>query len=78
MGATEVGAAIFLSPPQLFRLLASTWRSISQPVILKRFDRLAQREGWLVVFDPKLGDWDAKLRHEDVELEGKTIHVFFC
>ena len=46
--------------------------------ILKRCGRHEQREGWLVVFDPKLGDWDAKLRHEDVELEGKTIHVFFC
>ena len=46
--------------------------------VLRYIDRLAQREGWLVVFDPKLGDWDAKLRHEDVELEGKTIHVFFC
>ena len=46
--------------------------------VLRYIDRLAQREGWLVVFDPKLGDWDAKLRHEDVGLEGKTIHVFFC
>ena len=32
----------------------------------------------LVVFDPKLGDWDAKLRHEDVVREGKTVPVFFC
>ena len=46
--------------------------------VLRYIDRLAQREGWLVVFDPKLGDWDAKLRHEDVVREGKTVHVFFC
>ena len=46
--------------------------------ILKRCGRHEQREGWLVVFDPKLGDWDAKLRHEDVVREGKTVHVFFC
>ena len=46
--------------------------------VLRYIDRLAQREGWLVVFDPKLGDWDAKLRHEDVELDGKMIHVFIC
>ena len=46
--------------------------------VLRYIEHLGQDEGWLVVFDPKLGDWDAKLRHEDVELEGKTIHVFFC
>ena len=46
--------------------------------IFKGCGRHEQSEGWFVVFDPKLGDWDAKLRHEDVELEGKTIHVFFC
>ena len=46
--------------------------------ILKRCGRHEQREGWLVVFDPQFGDWDAKLRHEDVEREGRTIHVFFC
>ena len=48
------------------------------PQVLRYIDRLARREDWLVVFDPKLGDWDAKLRHEDVELEDKTIQVFFC
>ena len=48
------------------------------PQVLRYIDRLARREGRLVVFDPKLGDWDAKLRHEDVELEDKTIQVFFC
>ena len=35
-------------------------------------------EGWLVVFDPQFGDWDSKLRHEDVVREGRTLHVFFC
>ena len=46
--------------------------------VLRYVDHLGQDEGWLVVFDPKLGDWDAKLRHEDVVREGKTEHVFFC
>ena len=46
--------------------------------VLRYVDHLGQDEGWLVVFDPKLGDWDAKLRHEDVVREGKTVHVFFC
>ena len=46
--------------------------------VLRYVDHLGQSEGWLVVFDPKLGDWDAKLRHEDVVREGKTVHVFFC
>ena len=41
-------------------------------------DHLGQDEGWLVVFDPQYGDWDAKLRHEDVMRDGKTLHVFFC
>ena len=46
--------------------------------VLRYVDHLGQDEGWLVVFDPKLGDWDAKLRHEDVVRDGKTVHVFFC
>ena len=46
--------------------------------VLRYVDHLGQSEGWLVVFDPKLGDWDAKLRHEDVVRDGKTVHVFFC
>ena len=46
--------------------------------VLHYVDHLGQPEGWLVVFDPKLGDWDAKLRHEDVVRDGKTVHVFFC
>ena len=46
--------------------------------VLRYVDHLGQAEGWLVVFDPKLGDWDAKLRHEDVVRDGKTVHVFFC
>ena len=46
--------------------------------VLCHVDHLGQSEGWLVVFDPKLGDWDAKLRHEDVVRDGKTVHVFFC
>ena len=46
--------------------------------ICRYMDHLGVGEGWLVVFDPKLGDWDAKLRHEDVVRGGKTVHVFFC
>ena len=45
---------------------------------LRYVDHLGQSEGWLVVFDPQFGDWDAKLRHEDVVRGGKTVHVFFC
>ena len=46
--------------------------------VLRYVEHLGQSQGWLVVFDPKLGDWDAKLRHEDVVRDGKTVHVFFC
>ena len=46
--------------------------------VCRYVDHLGQGEGWLVVFDPQLGDWDAKLRHEDVVRDGKTVHVFFC
>ena len=45
---------------------------------LRYAGQLGQDEGWLVVFDPRFGDWDAKLRHEDVVRDGKTLHVFFC
>ena len=45
---------------------------------LRYVEHLGQNEGWLVVFDPQFGDWDSKLRHEDVVREGKTLHVFFC
>ncbi len=46
--------------------------------VARYIGHLGQAEGWLVVFDPRLGDWDAKLRHEDLVRDGKTIHVFFC
>ena len=46
--------------------------------VLRYVEHLGQSEGWLVVFDPKFGDWDAKLRHEDIVRDGKTVHVFFC
>ncbi len=46
--------------------------------VLRYVDHLGQGEGWLVVFDPQFGDWDAKLRHEDIVRDGKTVHVFFC
>ena len=46
--------------------------------VCRYMDHLGVGESWLVVFDPKLGDWDAKLRHEDVVRGGKTVHVFFC
>ena len=45
---------------------------------LRYVEHLGQVEGWLVVFDPHFGDWDSKLRHEDVVRDGKTLHVFFC
>ena len=45
---------------------------------LRYVEHLGQAEGWLVVFDPQFGDWDAKLRHEDIAVDGKTLHVFFC
>ena len=46
--------------------------------VLRYVDHLGQNEGWLVVFDPQFGNWDEKLRHEDVVRDGKTVHVFFC
>ena len=60
----------------LDRYLKSPEKAYAQ--VLRYIDHLGQTEGWLVVFDPKLGDWDAKLRHEDVVRDGRTIHVFFC
>ena len=60
----------------LYRYLKSLEKAYAQ--VLRYIDHLGQTEGWLVVFDPKLGDWDAKLRHEDVVRDGRTIHVFFC
>ena len=46
--------------------------------VARYIEHLGQTEGWLVVFDPQFGDWDAKLRHEDLSRDGKTIHAFFC
>ena len=47
--------------------------------VCRYMDHLGVAEGWLVVFDPDLGgDWDAKISHEDIELEGMTVHVFRC
>ena len=60
----------------LYRYLKSPEKAYAQ--VLRYIGHLGQSEGWLVVFDPKLGDWDEKLRHEDVVRDGRTIHVFFC
>ena len=47
--------------------------------VCRYMDHLGVPEGWLVVFDPDLtGDWDAKLSHEDIEWNGKAVHVFRC
>lgn len=35
--------------------------------ILKGCGWHEQSEGWLVVFDPQYGDWDAKLRVENMD-----------
>ena len=42
-------------------------------------DRLGVAEGWLVVFDPDLTKpWEDRLSSEDMEFEGKTIHLVRC
>ena len=42
-------------------------------------DSLGEKEGWLVVFDPDMSKpWDEKISSEDVDHEGKTIHVIRC
>ena len=46
--------------------------------VLRYVDHLGRPEGWLVVFDPKPGEWGAKISHEDVVRDGRTVHVFFC
>ena len=47
--------------------------------VCRYMDHLGESEGWLVVFDPDLGgDWDAKLSHEDIDRNGKVMHLFRC
>ena len=47
---------------------------------LKRYlDTLGVNEGWLVVFDTlENTDWDAKISHSDIPIDGKTIHLYCC
>ena len=42
-------------------------------------DTLGVNEGWLVVFDTlENTDWDAKISHSDIPIDGKTIHLYCC
>ena len=47
---------------------------------LKRYlDTLGVNEGWLVVFDTlENTDWDAKISHSDIPIDGKTIQLYCC
>ena len=47
---------------------------------LKRYlDTLGVNEGWLVVFDTlENTDWDTKISHSDIPIDGKTIHLYCC
>ena len=47
---------------------------------LKRYlDTLGVNEGWLVVFDTlENTDWDAKISHSDIPIDGKTIGIVLC
>ena len=47
--------------------------------VLGYMDRLGQSEGWLVVADSDLSKpWDEKIFSEDIQLDGKTIHLVRC
>ena len=47
--------------------------------IVRYMDHLGVDEGWLVVFDPDLTKpWDGKIRREDLERDGRRIHIFCC
>ena len=47
--------------------------------VAKYIDRLGESEGWLVVADPDLTKpWEEKIGTEEVQLDGKTIHVVRC
>lgn len=39
-------------------------------------DSLGEREGWLLIFDQRAGrSWEERLWVEDLELEGRTLHL---
>lgn len=39
-------------------------------------DKVGEKEGWLIIFDQRPGlSWEAKLWAEEVELDGKHLHV---
>ena len=45
--------------------------------VVKYIDSLGKREGWLFVFDPDMTkSWEEKLAREDIDLEGRTVHLF--
>ena len=47
--------------------------------VLGYMDRLGQKEGWLVVVDADLTKpWEDKISSEDIQLDGKMIHVVRC
>ena len=47
--------------------------------VLGYMDRLGVAEGWLVVVDADLAKpWEGKISSEDIQLDGKAIHVIRC
>ena len=38
-------------------------------------DRLGTSEGWLLIFDERPLSWERKLWREEVEVEGKRLHL---
>ena len=61
------------------RTLYEKSREKAHQQVLGYMDRLGVPEGWLVVVDADLTKpWEDKISSEDLQLDGKTIHVVGC
>ncbi|HNH46659.1 MAG TPA: hypothetical protein PKY30_06455 [Myxococcota bacterium] len=38
-------------------------------------DRLGTSEGWILIFDERARSWEQKLWKEELEVEGKRLHL---
>ena len=72
------------TPDALFELKRVPARHVARERVRERglaqvvgyLDTVGVREGWLLIFDQRPGlTWEERLTVEDVEIDGKHVHV---
>ena len=77
LGVRFRGATYAVEVKLLYSFRKNPEKAYAQMV--RYIDHLGQSEGWLVVFDPDLAKpWDEKIGLDEVERDGRRIHIVRC